>query len=490
MAADVTLRFEGQAGNTQQVLTALEKKVEKLGNKLQAASRKGSRGAKSMQKDMRKTGSQFLKTSLAAVGIGAALTLAVRKVKELRQEAERTAIALEKSAKKLQIQAGLTDLQSEKAQQRTAALAQKTGFGVLAIDRINTELVSQGFNKPLQTGASAAFISFLQASNQAEDADLEEFVSAFSKELLAGGKQKTGKNLLALALRARGLFKSTPFQAPDLAELSKARAIAKQVGVTEEQFLSAGTILKEKLPAAESATGLRNVLLRIGAPEKTGLKALKKAGVDPKSIDLIGETLPQALKTLGAALQALPGEEKLRFLKDIFGQKVAVPALALIEGAQAGKFEKFAEFQRDREGFEKAVRVARRGVGPGIAKSKAEVGELQRKRILSGGLTEQEAVEVQKVRFERIVSKFPGSEFELSIAETLIMGLPRALNLSRFTMPRSLREEAFRNRQSEFSLEKLEEKTDKTNELLEEQNELMKQNGNGNGKVIDRHAHR
>ena len=38
-AAGVTLRLEAQIGNTNQVLTGHEKKVEKLGSKLQAANR-------------------------------------------------------------------------------------------------------------------------------------------------------------------------------------------------------------------------------------------------------------------------------------------------------------------------------------------------------------------------------------------------------------------------------------------------------------------
>ncbi len=462
MAADVTLRLQAQIGNTQQVITSLEKKVEKLGNKLEIASKKGRKGARSMRADMAKAGAQFVKTALLAGGIGTALFKGVTAAKELRREAERTAIALEKSAKKLQIQAGLTDLQSEKAQQRTAALAQKTGFGVLAIDRINTELVSQGFDKPLQTGASAAFISFLQASNQAEDADLEEFVSAFSKQLLAGGKKKTGKNLLGLALRVRGVFASTPFQAPDLAEFSKSKSVATDLGVSDEDFLSAAVILNAKLGAAQGATGFKNTLLRLAAPETSGVKAFEKLGLDKTDVDLVGETLPEVLKLLNERLAALPEEERVPTLKKIFGQKTLVSALGLLAGQKEGDFDRFAKFQRDRAGFEEGVRVSRRGVGPGLAKGKAELGELQRKEILGGGVTEKEAVQFQRLRFERdMEGAGDAARFFGTILETVLVGPVRAFGQLRNVLPEEAKAEIIRTRGTDFSLKSLESKTNR-----------------------------
>ena len=496
MAADVTLRLQAQVGNTAAVITALEKKVEKLGNRLEMASKKGRKGARSMRADMAKAGGQFAKTALLASGIGSALLVGISKAKELRREAERTFIVLEKSAKKLQIQAGLTDLQSEKAQKRTAVVAQKTGFGILAIDRVNTELVSQGFNKPLTTGATEAFISFLQASNQGEDADLEEFVSAFSKQLLAGGKKKTGKNLLALGLRVRGVFASTPFQAPDLAEFSKSKSVATDLGVSDEDFLSAAVILNSKLGAAQGATGFKNTLLRLAAPETSGVKAFGKLGLEKEQVDLVGETLPEVLKLINERLETLPEERRVPVLKQIFGQKTLVSALGLLAGQKEGDFELFAKFQKDRAGFEKGVGIAREGIGPGIEKGKANVSELQAQFVKEGGITIAEKEE--QLRITQLRRAKGGTTFlegAANFREATLFFLEK--NLRDITgienpLTEQAKTEILARRESDFSLKSLEEKMDRNNALLEEQNELLKQNGNGNGnrKVIKRNVHR
>jgi len=489
--SDPKLKFTGDAGQLLQILTTMEKKVEKLGNKLEMAGKKGQRSGQSMQAAIKKAGIHFAKAALLAGGIGAALHASIGQAKELRREAERTAIALEKSGKRLQIQAGLTNLQSEKAAQRTAAIARKTGFDTLAVNRISTELVSQGFAQPLQTGATEALISFLQASIQGEDAPLEELVAAFSKQLLAGRKKKTGKNLLALGLRVRGVFASTPFQAPDLAEFSKVKSVATDLGVSDEDFISAAVILKSKLGAAQGATGFKNTLLRLAAPETTGVKAFEELGLKKEDVDLVGETLPQVLSLLNDRLDKLLEERRVPVLKQIFGQKTLVSALGLLAGQKEGDFERFAKFQLDREGFEQGVRAARQGVGPGIEKGEAEIAELQRRRILSGDITESEAVAMQRLRMERLAAESgPFSRFLQATFEPIMMGPPRALGISRFTIPEEFKQEILHERESHFNLKNLEEKTDKTNKLLEEQNQLMKQNGNGNRKVINPNAHR
>lgn len=499
MAADVVLRLQAQVGNTQQVITALEKKVEKLGNKLQAASAKGRKGAKSMRVEMKTTGFQFAKAAFAAVGIATALSRAVGVAKQLRQEAEQTFFILEKSGKRLQIQAGLTNLQTEKAQQTISAIAGKSGVSIQFVERIATEAVSQGFVRPLKSGVVESLLAFFQATNQGEDADVELLVSSIAKQLTASGKKLTGKAALPTLKRVAGLFFDTPLQTPQLAEISKAAGVTKTVGVSEQDFLSAAVILLRKLPAAEASTGLKNTVLRLAAPEKTGIEAFEELGLTKEQVDLVGETLPQVLKLLKERSDKVKPERRLPLLKKIFGQKVITPAGFLISGAGEGLFEKFGKLQQNDAKFEAATKVAREGAGPAVAKLKAETSESQRKRIAAGAVTEKEAVAVQKLAFERLVTKFPGSEFELSVADTLVMGLPRALGISRFTMPQSLRDEALQRRESDFSLKSLESKMEKNNrlaekqnELMEEQNDLLRQNGNGNGnrKTINRNVHR
>jgi hypothetical protein len=484
--ADIKLKLETEIGNSKQVLTSLEKKVEKLGNKLDAASKKGSRGSKRMGADIARAGMQFAKTALLAGGIGTALAAGVSHAKELRMESERAAIAAEKSGKRLQIQAGLTDLQTEKAQKKIAAIAAKTGFTPEAVERVATETTSQGFIRPLETGTVESIIAFMQSTLQGPESDIELLVKGLARQQTGQGKPLTGKALLPTLKRIGGLFFETPLQTPQLADISKAASVTKQVNLTEEDFLSAAVILLRKLPASEAATGLKNTVLRLGAPEDTGIEALERIGLKKEEVDLIGETLPAALKKLNAAIQALPEEQRLPALKDIFGQKVLVSAQILAGGAEEGLFEKFAKLQKNDERFQAAVKVARKGVGPGIEKIKSETAELQRKGILTGDITEAEALEFQKLRLQRdLAGKSQFEQFLISAGESILVGPVRQAGQLRNVLPEDARKEILRRRESDFSLENLEEKMNENNQLMREQNDILK-----GKKVIQRNAQR
>ncbi len=557
MAADVTLRFQGQVGNTQQVITALEKRVEKLGNKLEIASKKGRKGARSMRADMAKAGAQFVKTALLAGGITAVLTGAASAARGLRLEAERTALALDKSARKLQIQAGLTDLQSEKAQERTSAISKRTGFGQEAVNRVSTELVSQGFDRPLQTGTTQAVIAGLQAFNRGEEAEIEALITGIGQTLFAQKKAFSAKNVLKLLTTQRGLFKKTPLQLEDLSEFAKVAGLASSLEISPEDFRSASAIAKKGQVGGEASTGFSNLLTKLSTKDAGVRNSLKKFGIDLEDVDLSGETLEEVLLILGKKFKELPQEEKAPFLAGIVGKrKVNLQTLQnLISGAEAGSFKQFAKFQKDPKGFEQGVRVSREGISASTAKIDAILKEEQRKAVLGGGVTESEAEKFFKLTAQREIEGLTGPErFFKSIGQAAGRKVGETVGFRNILEPQ---EEKFilQQRKSNFSLKSLESKTNrnvpervgkladpaidalkaidrkraekpravesplqqpglptsssspaagpaqdlanqKTQgeilQALEEQNELLRQNGNGNDnrKVIKRNAHR
>ena len=488
MGEKVQFSIFANAKDAEKALVSLEKKYDQLKKKIQQTSRASKKGADDSTKSLKKQGLSIVKAALLYGGITAAIRLAFITQEQLRKSAEATAIAIEKTAKALQIQAGLTNLQSKNAQSRVDIIAKEAGVSQQSVNRIATEFASQGFGPGLNNGLVRSTIAFLQSSNvPVDEAPLEELIKAVSQELRAGGKKLTAKNSLDLFLRIRGLFKETPFQTPQLLDFSKIRGVARKSGVDEETFLSAATVLSEQLPSTEGATGLRNVILRLAAPESSAKKALEAAGLDPKAIDLVGETLPEALKRLGKVVDALPEEERQPFLKKIFGQKAIAPAGFLIEGAQAGKFEEFAKLQQDREGFEAGVIAARSGIAASVAKLKAAEAEAKIKLATSGQATETEIESVFNARRTNALRNAPAlARPFVSIGQgieslgAMIFGKRAFVALQDLAAPHDSGEIISETRKSTFQLEKLQESLDKNTTALERNNK-QPPNRNANG---------
>ena len=396
----VKMVIAGDEKDGLRALAALERKYDKLEAKMKGVAQQSKRGAK-------ETGGLADKLSLATKFAGGAATAALllaRNMGQARTEAEATFLALEKSERKLRIQAGLTALQSEEARGRTTELASKTGFSQAALNRISTEAASQGFVAPLaKGGVTEALVAILQATNQGEDANLEELVGAFGKFLTGRGKKLTGENALALGVKVRGLFKGTPLQIADLPDFAKVAGIATQVGIGDKDLLSSLAATRGVQSAPEAATGFAKLLTSLTTGDKQVQAKLQRFGVDPKSVDLVGESLPQVLGVLGAKLKQLPPEKRNEFLAGIVGnEKTNLTTLStLIQAQQTGKLAEFDKLQGDTTGFLEGVRLSRKGVGPGLSKAQAELADLQQRRIAAGGVTDAEIKAQNKIRIER-----------------------------------------------------------------------------------------
>src|SRR5690606_13496892 len=113
---------------------------------------------------------------------GAALLGAIRHQRQLRQEAEETAIVHDRSARNLQIIAGFTNLQSQEAQTKVGEIATRTGVSQPIVNRIAQQFLSEEFKAPLESGAVDAFVATLQAgATDPNQADVEGIVGGFAK---------------------------------------------------------------------------------------------------------------------------------------------------------------------------------------------------------------------------------------------------------------------------------------------------------------------
>ncbi|MCA9111506.1 MAG: phage tail tape measure protein, partial [Planctomycetaceae bacterium] len=218
-----------------------------------------------------------------------------------------------------------------------------------------------------------AFLKITASSNQAGRSP-EELVQGAGQFLTAFGLNKDGANLLDLGVRSRGLFAQTDFQVGDLSSFAQSAGTFAAAGIPLQETLSANAILREQMAASEAATQGRNVVSAFqtfGADNKKSGTLKDQLGLSPADIDLVGETLPAALKKLGAAINAVPKEQQAPILATLFGKENLRGAQALLGGV--GKFDSFATLQQDREGFVQGVNIAQSG--PNAAARRIKIDE-------------------------------------------------------------------------------------------------------------------
>lgn len=293
-------------------------------------------------------------------GIGGAISTAVSYQQQLSEELEKTAEQMDELNRKYQVQAGLTSAQGAVANSKILDIAEKNGISVTDAHNLTRQLVSSGYDKPEETGTADAMAKILASSNL-DASKGEDMAKAMGQFLVGFGQDKNASNLLDLGVRTRGLFKSTDVQLGDLSEFAKAAPSFKTAGVSMQDTLSALGILREAEAPGEAATHGRNVvgLMTTFGSEKKKVDTLKKRGLTPKDLDLVGETLPEALAKLRDSTEGMSTAEKSAFMKDLFGQENIAGATILVENA--AKFQKFGEFQQDKKGFEEGVRTNQSG---------------------------------------------------------------------------------------------------------------------------------
>jgi hypothetical protein len=295
-----------------------------------------------------------------AVATGAALALymALQKVGQAQREivsrGADQAVGLDTMARKMQIQAGLTD--PERQEMSRQIIEQASGAGVKAEVGFQaaTQLAGSGFTDAVDSGTLKTILDTIQASSFQGSPD--ELVSAFAESLNAYGLEKTNQNLQQIAVAAQSLFKQTDFQLTELQDFAKNASVFEGANIKIDEALAGFTALREVLPAAESGTGLRNFVnkLQAGDLTKENKDNLARIGVDAEQVDFVGESLVQVIQTIRDATQKMPEADRNAALGKMFGtENVASARLLLESGNRIQELQKSqadpAQFMKDRD---------------------------------------------------------------------------------------------------------------------------------------------
>jgi hypothetical protein len=295
--------------------------------------------------------------------VGDALHVVAERSRQLREEADKRMLDSDKQQRELQTQMGGETPEARKAaRKRILDIAERNAATPAAVNAITKELAGSGFVDPLASGTTEFGVQLAQSANLPPE-EAVQTMQSLGRFLVGFGKEKTNLNVQDLGLRLRGLYKDTTVQVRNAEAWAEAATTLNQFDIPLETSLSALGIATTKEEAAVAATGVRNVVTRMGtfseSDKKTGV--LKRMGLEPADVDLVGETLPEALAKLKAAMESLPKEERMGAAKVLFEEQGLGTFFTLADAGASGEFEKFAAMQRDRKGFEEGVRLAQSG---------------------------------------------------------------------------------------------------------------------------------
>lgn len=293
-----------------------------------------------------------------ATGAAYALYAALQKIGQAQREiisrGADQAVDLDTMARKLQIQAGLTDPERQEMSRQIIEQASGAGLKAEVGFQAATQLAGSGFTDAVDSGTLKTILDTIQASSFQGSPD--ELVSAFAESLNAYGLEKTNQNLQQIAVAAQSLFKQTDFQLTELQDFAKNASVFEGANIKIDEALAGFTALREVLPAAESGTGLRNFVnkLQAGDLTKENKDNLARIGVDAEQVDFVGESLVQVIQTIRDATQKMPEADRNAALGKMFGTENVASARLLLESSnRIQELQKSqadpAQFMKDRE---------------------------------------------------------------------------------------------------------------------------------------------
>lgn len=290
----------------------------------------------------------------AAIALAAALTRVADAQKEIVSGAAESIVNLDTMARKMQIQAGLTDEGRRAAtvavvqQSSEAGVTAETGF------QAATQLAGSGFENAIESGTLKTILDTIQASSFQGSAD--QLVSAFAETLNAYELDKTNENLRQVAVAAQSLFKQTDFQLTELQDFAKSASVYQAANIKFEEAVAGFTALREVLPAAESGTGLRNFVnkLQQGDLTKENKDNLKRLGLKSEDVDFVGESLVDVINNIKTATDKIPEADRNAAMGKMFGTENVASAKLLLKSAdRIQELQKSqqneAVFQKDRD---------------------------------------------------------------------------------------------------------------------------------------------
>ena len=358
-----TSRDEQVVRTLQRTEQGMAKLIQKM-NQVEGASKKQTQTTVS---GFDKATAAIGKMAGALIGGGSLLTaidMVKRANEEIIRKAEEAAHKYDELFRGFRVQAGLSELQGQKAQQKIVDVATANAVKTEVAAAGAKGLISAGFDVEGATGGALTALLRTQAAMGAagKPVDTQNLAKQMAAYFTSQGQTPTAQ-LLQSAMEEAFALRAGAFELENFGEMAKYGAVFKGKLSRQEQLAAYGTLV-DVMPAAEAGTSLRNIVSRLSTARvgRTSGKALAAIGLTAEQVDLVGENFGQVLDTLAGALQTVPEEQRASVLKQLFEEAGVAPASVLLE-QRRGKYAGYQKGMRTSAAeFATAAGIAQQGI--------------------------------------------------------------------------------------------------------------------------------
>lgn len=259
--------------------------------------------------------------------------------------------------------------------------------------------------------------------------DVKESVAAVAQFLKATGSETTARNIRKIGGNLTQLFEGSDIQFADLGPLAGEASTLTSKGLSTDIQLAAFSALRDVKAAPEAATGFRQVVSRMSSAGESPakVKALESIGLTPEDIDMIGEDFTTALQRLKGAVDAVDEKTGRSAVFALFGEKGESAGNALL--GKLDVIEKRLSilrggaFERNVKIFQESRTAERQRVGLRREFAERTINEQR------GGVTFKDARDRMQAEFaenmtqqENIIQRFGTTLDSLADAQGIALG--------------------------------------------------------------------
>jgi hypothetical protein len=360
---NITFTVFGTAKKAEEAIVRLEKKYDDLQNKIKQTAKRSREGNDVSLLGLGKISGQLLSAVAGYTSLSSAASGYYQMQQRILQITDDLILAEDKRARVFATQAGLRELESPASAAKIRSLSTRNAVPFDIGFAAATQLVSSGFSVPEATGESLNVALQARAASNALGRDPTESIQAASMALAANNLDKTASNFRMVMVDIVQKFLTTDEQTADLKAFAQ-RNSAYSSRVDFATASAAYNLIRQRQPADVASTGLSASVLALmtARSEPTKVAALRRLALRPESVDLVGETLEEALDRLWTGLQRVP--EKLRdpILRTLVGiEGLAAMNILLTDRAKLPGIRAAATGPGARKAFEESAAYAQSG---------------------------------------------------------------------------------------------------------------------------------
>lgn len=335
--------------------------------------------------------------------------LAIGELNTYVTELDSILVKQDKVARKAMVQSKLGEKEyREVLKTQLAPVVMETGASIDDVQEVFRELVSEGMSR--EEALNGGVLAILRGAKATGEQMPTDYAVGSMGLLKAYGKDLSAKELERLNVQTAALFDPTNLKSSDMQVLARGAGVYKSAGVDDPTALAAFALLKNEIVPDRNPqmaqTNLEGILKNMATFRGNREKTLRvnqlsdQSGIDDlaEKIDLQGESLPQALKTLNTALSGFDEVSKMTFATELIGKDFAPAFLSMMQNFE--KIQQYEALQRNTAPYEQGYAIGREGIEAATNRAEAQ-------RLLA--LQDEQAV---KTKNEQTMKVFDAVEKE------------------------------------------------------------------------------